>query len=298
MGLPLVLSGVEAFIRMGGVRRRRLTLSEGHVVSYLEAGARREGPTLVLVHGLGSSSFSYVRVIRRLARHHRVVAPDLPGYGKSRLDARQRALDVRGLTRALVEFLRSPACPGPVVLVGQSMGGWISVRAAHEAPERVEQLVLVNTAGVLYEGIEQMRHDLAPRTKEEVDALWRRLWHRVPFYYRPFWRASAAHLATAPVQGFMDSIQEGDFINGDLGRLAMPVSVIWGRSDRLIPPATVDALVDGLGSTRVFWLARCGHIPPAEQPREFTRILRSVVEAPPEERPLPPVQARRRATGS
>jgi pimeloyl-ACP methyl ester carboxylesterase len=291
MGLQFWLGLVETWLRLHGVRRRRFDRPSGGHLSYLEAG--RGEPTLVLVHGLGSSNMTWVRVLRRLARRHRVLALDLPGYGKSPLPQGKNYANVSDLSDALVEFLHGPAATGRVILIGQSMGGWVSTKAARNAPGSVRELVLVNTAGVLYEGIEQLREILSPMTRAEVEAFWKRVWFRTPRYYRPFWKEAAQHLQAPSVRGFLESLQESDFINEDLPRLEVPVTVIWGRADSFIPAQTVDLIVDAVQSTRVYWMARCGHIPPLERPREFVTLVDAVARSD-DASPLPPAEARRR----
>jgi pimeloyl-ACP methyl ester carboxylesterase len=100
------------------------------------------GPTIVLVHGLGSRSGHWLPVARRLARHHHVELVDLPGHGDTRmpapfsLDRAEAALD-----RALAEISSEP-----VILVGHSLGGLVAAAEAIDHPRRVKGLVLVETA--------------------------------------------------------------------------------------------------------------------------------------------------------
>jgi pimeloyl-ACP methyl ester carboxylesterase len=100
-----------------------------------------EGPPVVLVHGLAVSSLYYVPLGRRLrARGHRVVAPDLPGYGRS--PTPPRPLDIPQLADAVIDWL-DLLDVGRATVVGNSLGGQIAVDLAARRPERVEKLVLV-----------------------------------------------------------------------------------------------------------------------------------------------------------
>ena len=100
------------------------------------------GPTLVMVHGLGSRNAQWLPTARLLARHWRVVLVDLPGHGETdmpepfSLDRAENALD-----RAIAE-----EGGGPVVLVGHSLGGLVAAAEAIDHPERVRRLVLIETA--------------------------------------------------------------------------------------------------------------------------------------------------------
>lgn len=108
-------------------------------VAYVDHGG--DGPLVVLVHGLGASHASWGGAGPRLARHHHVLAIDLPGFGRSPLDGRRAT--VAANRRILHRFL-DVVSPDPVALVGNSMGGMIAILEAAAAPDRLRALVLVN----------------------------------------------------------------------------------------------------------------------------------------------------------
>ena len=105
-----------------------------------------EGPpgrTFVLVHGLGGSLLSWLAVAPGLANHGRVLALDLPGFGQTpRAGRRSRVSDLR---RIVSRFIDEVAGGGPVALVGNSMGGGVSMLEAALEPANVEALVLSNS---------------------------------------------------------------------------------------------------------------------------------------------------------
>lgn len=113
----------------------------GLPVHYIDYGG--SGPAMVLVHGLGGAHVNWMSVGERLARHARVVAIDLPGFGRTPTEGDSASIHAN---RALLTRFIERVMGGSAVLVGNSMGGLISLMTAAEAPERVNGLVLVNPA--------------------------------------------------------------------------------------------------------------------------------------------------------
>ena len=105
-------------------------------------GALGRGPTVVLVHGLGSQAEHWLPVARNLGRDHRVVFVDLPGHGLAEMP---RELSLEQAAFALDRAIREQG-DEPVVLVGHSVGGLVAAAEALRAPGRVRALVLVETA--------------------------------------------------------------------------------------------------------------------------------------------------------
>jgi pimeloyl-ACP methyl ester carboxylesterase len=112
-------------------------------VHYIDFGGPDGAGTVVLVHGLGGSHLNWDLLAPLLRPHFRVLAIDLPGFGRSEPGGRRASVpaNVAVLDRFLAEVAGTPA-----VLVGNSMGGMISILAAARAPERVSGLVLLDAA--------------------------------------------------------------------------------------------------------------------------------------------------------
>jgi pimeloyl-ACP methyl ester carboxylesterase len=115
----------------------------GGPVHWIEFGSAAAGPPLVFVHGLGGSHLDWVMVGPQLAAGRRAVALDLSGFGLT--PGTRRTATVPANTRLLHRFVREVAGT-PVILVGNSMGGLLSVRQAHEHPDTVAGLVLIDPA--------------------------------------------------------------------------------------------------------------------------------------------------------
>jgi pimeloyl-ACP methyl ester carboxylesterase len=112
-------------------------------VHFLDFGGPEDGALVVLVHGLGGSALNWAAVAPALAERHRVVALDLAGFGRTRSGGRSVA--VHDNQRLLHRFLTQVA-GSPAILVGNSMGGLITVLQSHHHPDTVAAAVLIDPA--------------------------------------------------------------------------------------------------------------------------------------------------------
>jgi pimeloyl-ACP methyl ester carboxylesterase len=126
-----------------GVPGQSRTVDLGGSVHYVDFGGPGDGPTVVLVHGLGGSHLNWDLFAPLITDHARVLALDLPGFGRSEPTGRRTAVhdNVAVLDRFLTEVAATP-----VVLIGNSMGGMISILTAARSPEKVSGLVLLDAA--------------------------------------------------------------------------------------------------------------------------------------------------------
>lgn len=119
------------------------TVDLGGPVHYVDFGGPEGAPRVVLVHGLGGSHLNWDTFAPLLSPHARVLAIDLPGFGRSEPGTRRATVhaNVEVLHRFLLEVAGEPA-----VLVGNSMGGMISILEKAQHPEAVSGLVLLDPA--------------------------------------------------------------------------------------------------------------------------------------------------------
>jgi glycerol-3-phosphate dehydrogenase len=129
---------------------RSQTADLGGPVHYVEFGG--EGSPIVLVHGLGGSHVNWAAVGERFTSHGRVLALDLVGFGRTPPEGRSAGVDSN--SQLLERFLRE-VVGAPAVLMGNSMGGFLSLRAAARTPELVRALVLVNPAQPHVKGVQR-----------------------------------------------------------------------------------------------------------------------------------------------
>jgi len=262
----------ETLLWLRGVRSARVQAGP-YELRYLEAG---DGPPLVLVHGLGSSALQeWGRLIPPLARRYHVYAPDLPGFGRSeRPKAAEYGIPMQV---AVVRAFMAEVGVARARLAGISMGGWIAARLAASHPELVERLVLVAPAGMRPTDAAAIPVEaLLPRDLAGVRRLAATVRHEPP----PIPDFLAHDILARKtrdewiVRRTLESMGEGhDWLDGTLGAITAPVLVVWGVQDRLIPVADADRIQAELKSARVERLDGCGHVPIADCPEAFDRLL-------------------------
>lgn len=232
--------------------------------------------TLVLIHGLGTSSSTWVRVLPRLDPAWNVLAIDLPGFGFSQIKSGPPFASLEELHQSVKTFITKKVS-GPFVLLGHSLGGWLAARFAVEHPENVEHLILVDNAGILCEETLEQGRAFQVDSIADLRALLSKIWMRYPWLFRPFYPAVLKDLKKRHVAAFVQSIHVDDFLNGHLGNLAMKVSIIWGKQDRLISMNAVEILKQSIPHAEVHLVDRCGHVPQLEHPNKFAAILREIL---------------------
>ena len=135
--------GANLSMHAGGVATEPRTVAVGgHRLTYAGSG---EDPVLLLVHGMAGSSANWREVIEPLARQYTVIAPDLPGHGKSA--PAEGEYSVASFAAGLHDLLAALG-HDRATLVGHSLGGGIAMQFAHQFPEATERLVLVSSGGL------------------------------------------------------------------------------------------------------------------------------------------------------
>lgn len=233
-------------------------------IRYFEAGPR-DRPPLVLLHGLGDSGETWAGIIPALARDYRVLAPDLAGFGQAPIPPEGMHFSV--LTDYLARFLETIGIEHAVI-IGNSLGGAVAMRYAALHPERVARLFLLNTAGLPFDGVEVF----SPRTRAEASKLatasigTQRL---LPGFILDDLIRNVSNPAR---RAYLDSPERTD-VTADLPRLTMPITIIWGERDRLIPLASIAPLRTAHPTAELITLPNAGHIPQSDAPRDVAALI-------------------------
>jgi len=261
----------DARLRLSGVRSDRVQAGP-YRLRYLEAGS---GEPLVLVHGLGSSAtLEWGRLLAPLGRRFHVYAPDLPGFGESERPA-TADYSIPMQVESVRAFMQAKGI-GRARMAGVSMGGWIVARLAGEHPEVVERLVLVDAAGMRPEdpGLPARAMNLLPQDVEGVRRMAATVRHNAPAIPDFVARDILARRVREEwiLRRALESMRDGDdWLDGTLGRADMPVLIVWGKQDALIPVADAARLAAQFPDAEVRVLDGCGHVPAADCPEAFDR---------------------------
>jgi pimeloyl-ACP methyl ester carboxylesterase len=248
----------------------------GNRIHYLDSGGT--APAVILVHGMGSDASDWAWNIPELSRSFRVIAVDLPGYGKS--DKPLVNYRVGMWVDHLEAFLRELKIER-VSLVGASLGGWVAAAFTLEHPHRVDRLVLVSSGGYSpLPGVgERELRLLNPSTRAQVRDLL-----EIGFHSPLFKTAAAVELVytrrLSAGDGYTNerltrSILFGeDVLDTRFGEIRVPTLIVWGREDRLTPLALVgERLHRDIGGSRLVVLDEAGHIPQVEQAKRFNEVV-------------------------
>lgn len=263
-------------LQAAGLERAELAGPRGRL-AYWHGGS---GPTALLLHGANDQAGAWSLVAKPLAARHRLVVPDLPGHGES--EPREGPLSVTDLAAGVDQLVAAESARGPVTLVGNSLGGWLALLAAFRAPERVHHVVLVNGAAIRAEPGAAI--NLLPSTRDEarqaVEALTAPGSPAVPAFVlddivRRAPGSPMARMMQAPVD-------EALFVDGRLGELSVPVTLLWGDADRLMPPSYAENVRGRLRAARLEIVKHCGHVPQRECPDRLLPLLERALSAPPE----------------
>jgi pimeloyl-ACP methyl ester carboxylesterase len=246
-----------------------------HRGSRIRTWERGEGPPLLLIHGFGGAAWNFSE-LAPLLPGRRLLIPDLPGHGAS--TPLPASASLAGYADALAETL-----PGPVDVLGHSLGGVVALRLAERRPDLVRSIVLAAAAGIssstrsaevtitLAAVVQPGR--IAGRRAEWI-ARSRRLRRLV---FGPFEVANPDLLTERAVHGLLrgttihtDTIGAGralvrDDPRQDLDRVRCPVLILWGARDRQVP------VEDGFEYARrlrapIRLIADCGHLLISERP--------------------------------
>lgn len=290
--IPLLLGITRRALLRSGVTSQERRLAGILTHSFSLPGAPRSDPAtpIVLIHGIADSALTWAFVIRAMARIGPVYAIDLPGFGQSGHPPGRRYASIAEQTAVVGAFVRE-VVGRPAILVGNSMGGWVSTRLAMECPELVRGIVLLDPGGAMLEGRaswDPFVTNVSVADLRAVRAIYRQMFGRPsPALYLAqhgfqdlFMRESVRQFIAASVSAADtgDYAGAGFFAPGDLRSVAVPATLVWGDRDTFLPKGSFEFFRDNLPGATVHVLKGCGHLPQREAPRAVVRITREFAE--------------------
>ncbi len=251
----------------------------GQTIHYLEAGS---GPAVILLHGLGGSASNWALTLPALASRFHVYVPDQIGFGES--DKPQINYRVATLVDFLSGFYKQLGI-SKATLVGNSLGGWEAMAFALAYPEKVERLVLVDSAG--YAGPPGTRTNLTreallplnPSTLAETKQLLGLIFYNQALVtdqaVEQFFAEKLRRNDSPTVNAFIDSIVRGEDLLDDrkLNGINVPTLLLWGREDKLTRLEQGKGSQASIPGARIEVFEACGHVPQMECPGAFNAAL-------------------------
>lgn len=274
--------------------RREVHVLHGHRRAYLTAGPPLgTAPVVVLVHGIGDSSRTWLEVLPELARTCTVLAPDLLGHGAS--DKPRADYSLGGFANGIRDLLVLLGVERATV-VGHSLGGGIAQQFAYQYPEACERLVLVASGGLGADVTPLLRAAALPGASLAIAASVR-LPVRLPALTAGRLAARVGLLDPVDVDevaviwtalrdrstrsAFLRTLRSVVDVRGQAvtsrDRLylaaAIPVLLVWGDRDPIIPVAHAREVSALLPDARVEVVPRAGHLPHRHDPTGFAALV-------------------------
>ncbi|GMV15394.1 MAG: alpha/beta hydrolase [Polyangiaceae bacterium] len=265
-----------------------------HAVHLRELG---EGPPLLLIHGLMTSSYSWRYVLEPLSRSFRVIAPDLPGAGRSaKPDVPYTAAAMARWIIELTDALGIRGCR----TIGNSLGGYLCMRAVLEDPQVFTRLVNIHSPGTPDARLWALHAALAvPGVRAALARFVRRdpqRWvHRNVHYFDE----SLKSLEEAREYGAVVASPEGsrafvrylgetldpramrDFVRAvGRGPFPIPLQLVYARQDPMVPPRVGDELAALLPGAELHWLEDTSHFAQVDSPERLLAVVEPFLSSP------------------
>jgi pimeloyl-ACP methyl ester carboxylesterase len=244
------------------------------------------GPVLLLLHGAGDQAGTWAQVAPALLAGHTLIIPDLAGHGDSAPSA--GPIEASVIFTCLEGVVSHLAAGQRVTVVGNSMGAWMAMILAHRHPDWVGRVVAVNggplkqvdgTVNLLPASREEARATMAalrdPSTPELPDLV-------LDDMVRVAKEGALARFAATAA-----TMEPWTLDEAQLRHLRVPVRLIWGTSDKLMPLAYAKRMLAALPDAKLVPLDRCGHVPQQEAPDRFLAALQACLAEPPAPRTRP-----------
>jgi 3-oxoadipate enol-lactonase len=239
----------------------------------VNAAQSGEGPALLLFHSLLSDRASFDRIVPPLAKTHRVIVPELPGFGGSK--AVQGGL--AAVADRMAEFVKDAGGGDRAIVLGNGYGGFVALQMAIRHPAIAARLVLADCGAAFSEAGREAFRNMAAASRAKglsaiTDVAMRRL-------FAPEFQAAHPDLMRDRREAFLKTdpevLQEACAalaaldLRPELSKVKIPVLVMVGEHDEATPPPMSHELAALLPNARLKVLAGCAHVPQLQAPEMF-----------------------------
>ncbi len=250
--------------------REKNILINGLRINYKVAG---EGPALLILHGWGGSSDSWVKVQEILANQdYRVIVPDFPGFGKSITPREPWGID--DYTGFIFNFIKETKLKD-FFLLGHSFGGRVSVRFASLYPERIKSLILCDSAGIKPEpGLKTMIIFWLARVGNAIftPKHLQRFKDSARNIFYIFLRNKDYVKANGTMKKTIKKVLDEDLFS-DLAKIKTKTLIVWGEQDRMVPLEYAHVFKENIENSKLEIIPKAGHSPHLENPKKLSEII-------------------------
>ncbi len=252
----------------------------GNKIRYLESG--KSDDYIVLIHGLGASAERWEFVIPEFSKHHKVIVPDLIGFGYSDKPLVDYTTDF--FSDFLGNFLQKLGIKRTHI-IGSSLGGQITAEFTSKNQDLIENLVLVSPSGIMKHSTPALdayvmaalypNLEVAQNAFEMMAGPTRVINQKI---IKDFVKRMKLPNAKMAFMSTLLGLKNAELITKSLQKISAPSLIIWGEDDPVIPVKYADDFVSSIPDCRFYMMDNCGHTPYVDDPERFSKLVLDFLE--------------------
>jgi len=247
---------------------------DGNSIRFLEEGDSDH--VLLLIHGLGASAERWEHVIPLFSKKHRVIVPDLVGFGHSEKPSVDYTTDY--FADFIYKFVSKMQIKN-FSIIGSSLGGQIGAEFTSNHNDLVKKLVLVSPSGI-------MKHSTPALDAYIMAALYPNSESATMAFQT---MSGQTQIDEELITGFVErmkmpnakmafmstllGLRDAEVITEKLGMITIPTLIVWGENDPVIPIKYSESFVSSINDCRFYKMVKCGHTPFVEDPKGFFDLV-------------------------
>lgn len=277
---------IQSIINKNGIIEKIIPAGN-HLWSYYEAGEKNQN-TVLLLHGYGVSKIDWLGYLIPLKNRYHVIAPDLPGFGKTKADL-NFVYDSKNYSELLHHFIESKQLKN-IQIIGLSMGGFIAGAYASYYPESVKSLIMIDPGGIQTiqktpywkKYIETGINDLDYKNMAQFHSMTALIYHKtipIPFYVKNFAVREKNKNYEIQSKIFNDLFKKNpDPLGERLSQIQCQSLILWGEKDQIFHVSSVERIQIHLKKSEIHILEEAGHVPIVEASKESYQLITDFLE--------------------